>query len=129
MKKKRSKSINKKTSRRQRANLKYRSRKRLPSDLKKAYEPFMDRRRFIPVQIAYDDLGNQVEYELKEPQKRSKKKRDSTKWRIGPKNPLRTMICKRRSRRRRTLFAIKRIGKGRSGPKKRKMNPFSFMRC
>jgi hypothetical protein len=45
---------------------------------------------------------------------------------VDPKN---VVICKRRKRRRKILFKIRKIGKGKAGPKRRIRNFWSDIRC
>lgn len=49
--------------------------------------------------------------------------------RIRFKEPMRTIICKRRKKRRRILFAINRVGHGRGGNRKPKWNWRSHIQC
>lgn len=55
--------------------------------------------------------------------------RDREKDRKRFKRPQDTTVCKRRSERRRTLFAIRRAGKGTPGPRKKKYTDISQIRC
>lgn len=49
--------------------------------------------------------------------------------RIGFTDPYNTPVCIRRKKRRETLFKLRKIGKGKSGPKKRRMSRTSNIRC
>lgn len=44
-------------------------------------------------------------------------------------SPLRVMVCKKRRKRRQSLFALRKAGKGIPGPKFRKLSEISKVRC
>lgn len=48
---------------------------------------------------------------------------------IEYENPNRVMVCKRRRVRREVLFTLRKIGKGKGGPKKRRLSVTSQIKC
>lgn len=60
---------------------------------------------------------------------RKSRSRGVVDYKIAFDDPKRVVICKRRSVRRHALFAIKKIGKGKQGPKKKRLNEYSKVRC
>ena len=61
--------------------------------------------------------------------KKPTKQKDRTKDRLQFENPLKTIVCIRRKWRRKTLFKLRKIGKGTGSFKKRIMSPTSYIKC
>lgn len=94
------------------------------------YSPIEDHRRHTPkrARLYYDIKGKEVDYALKDA-KGTYPGASQTKATVSFADPRSTIVCRRRSERRKSLFALKKVGKGRRTFKKRKMRPESKIRC
>lgn len=89
-----------------------------------------DKREFHPEdsQFPLDTYGRPVHLTLRI-KKNFRKDSPNTTAALGFRNPRITPVCKRRSQRRRSLFALGKAGKGIKGPKDRRLTEDSQYKC
>lgn len=119
------------TQRDTRRQQKYRHQKRFglrPARYQKTidFNQLYDLRFFKPYEVNYDLTERPSEYT----DRRGKRKQmDRYTQRIGFYDPKNAVVCRRRRDRKRSLFAKRKIGKGRKVTKYRKRNENSKLRC
>lgn len=93
-------------------------------DDRRRYHPDGDRRSFKRLD------GREAEYVLRDKQSSKGRRRSSgTLATLSFKEPEKVMVCRRRKQRRETLFKRLLIGRGISGPRKRRITWMSKVRC
>jgi hypothetical protein len=75
-----------------------------------------------------DIYGTEMHITLRD-RARSKIGASQTKAGLAFKDPRKTIICRRRHERRQSLFALGRVGKGIKGPKYKRLNEWSDIKC
>lgn len=91
-------------------------------------QPIEDRRYYTPQEPGYRTITGAPARVVPQVQPKISQRRYAPE-RLKFKDPRRAMVCVRRSSRRESLFALNKIGKGKAGPKRRKITESSKISC